>query len=128
MLEELKNGRKWKRAVERKRTEGWKEAIDYILKTLPKTRYVKSVGSNPLVVRPASENGGMMAMMGVIDMSLPYPSGTKPLTNLSEIGESFGKDYFSKLQNLFLATDPVIIAKSSKDIAEIITDPVYNLK
>ena len=69
-----------------------------------------------------------MAMMGVIDMSLPYPSGTKPLTNLSEIRESFGKNYFSKLQNLFLATDPVIIAKTSKDISEIITDPVYNLK
>ncbi len=128
MLEELKNGRKWKRAAERRRTEGWKETIDYILKTLPKTRYAKSAGSNPLVVRPASENGGMMAMMGVIDMSLPYPSGTKPLTNLSEIRESFGKDYFSKLQNLFLATDPVIIAKTSKDISEIITDPVYNLK
>ncbi len=27
---------------------------------MPKTRYTKSAGSNPLVVRPASENGGII--------------------------------------------------------------------
>ena len=128
MLEELKNGRKWKRAVERKRTEGWKETLDYILKTLPKTRYVKSAGSNPLIVRPQSENASMMAMMGAIDMSYPYPAGARPITSLAEIGKSFEREYFSALQNIFLATDPVIVAKNSKDISEIITDPVYNLK
>jgi len=128
LLEELKNGRSWKRAVERKRTEGWKETLDYVLKTLPITRYVKSAGSNPLIVRPQSENASMMAMMGAIDMSYPYPAGARPITSLAEIGKSFEREYFSALQNVFLATDPIIIAKSSKDIAEIITDPVYNLK
>ena len=128
MLEELKSGRSWKRAVERKRTEGWKETLDYVLKTLPITRYVKSAGSNPLIVRPQSEKASMMAMMGAIDMSYPYPAGARPLTSLAEIGKSFEREYFSALQNIFLPTDPVIIAKSSKDIAEIITDPVFNLK
>ena len=61
-------------------------------------------------------------------MSYPYPAGARPLTSLAEIGKSFEREYFSALQNVFLATDPVLIAKSSKDIAEIITDPVYNLK
>lgn len=128
ILEEMKKGRRWKKAAERGRTDGWRETIDYISETLPKTRYFKSVGSEVLIVRPAGENGNMMAMMEGLDRGLPYPANTRPRINLLEVEKSFGEKYMASLADLFLATDPVIISKGSKDISAIITDPVYNLK
>ncbi len=128
ILEEMKKGQRWKRAVERGRTEGWNETLDYILQTLPKTRYAKSVGSEVIIVRPVVKSGNMITMMEGFDGGLPYPANTRPKINLMEVEKSFGKKNMSSLTDLFLATDPVIIPKNSKDVLAIITDPVYNLK
>ena len=128
ILEEMKKGQRWKRAVERGRTEGWNETLDYILQTLPKTRYAKSVGSEVIIVRPVVKSGSMITMMESFDGGLPYPANTRPKINLMEVEKSFGKKNMSSLTDLFLATDPVIIPKNSKDVLAIITDPVYNLK
>ena len=128
ILEEIKNGRQWKRAEERERTDGWSDTLDFILKTLPKTRYVKSVGSEPLIVRPSRDSANMMPMMEELKTGIPFPANTKPKTNLFEIEKSFRDKHVVSLADLFLATDPVVISRTVEDISTIITDPVYNLK
>ena len=128
ILEEIKNGRQWKRAIERERTDGWSDTLDFIANTLPKTRYVASVGSEPLIVRPSRESVNMMSMMEGLKTDIPFPANTKPKTSLSEIEKSFGDTHMVSLADLFLSTDPVVISRTVEDISTIITDPVYNLK
>ena len=101
---------------------------DELQGTIPEAAYGVKDATKTITNGVFQSNGNMMAMMEGLDGGLPYPANTRPRINLLEVEESFGEKYMASLADLFLATDPVIISKGSKDILDIITDPVYNLK
>ena len=86
------------------------------------------MGSEPLIVRPSQESANMMSMMAGLKTGIPFPANAKPKTSLFEIEKSFRDKHMLSLADLFLATDPVVISRTSEDVSAIITDPVYNLK
>ena len=128
LLEEIKKGRRWRRNGN-KRYPGWKETIDYILRTLPETRHVKNSVEKPLIVLPTASRQGMMNMMASAQIEPPNPAGKQPIVTSSHwniLANPILKS--SKPSQVLLALAPVVASPDDRAISKLINDPVFNLK
>ncbi|HIB22412.1 MAG TPA: DUF1800 family protein [Rhodospirillales bacterium] len=128
LLQEIKKGRRWRRNGN-KRYPGWKETIDYILRTLPETRHVKNSVEKPLIVLPTASRQGMMMMMASAQTKPPNPAGKQPIVTSSQwniLANPILKS--SKPSQVLLALAPVVASPDERAISKLINDPVFNLK
>lgn len=128
MLQEIKKGRRWRRNGERN-YPGWKKTIEFILQTLPETRYVKNSNKNPLIVQPSTNRSGMMMMMAAAEATAPHPAG-KPQIISEKDWKRFAKPILQgfKPSELLLALNPVTVDAEERSISKLILDPAFNLK
>ena len=127
LLQEIKKGRRWRRNGN-KRYPGWKETIDYILRTLPETRHVKNSVEKPLIVLPTASRQGMM-MMASAQAAPPNPAGEQPIITSSQwniLANPILKS--SKPAQVLLALAPVVASPDERAVSKLINDPVFNLK
>ena len=128
LLQEIKKGRRWRRNGN-KRYPGWKETIDYILRTLPETRHVKNSVEKNLVVLPTASRQGMMMMMASAQADPPNPAGEQPIITSSQwniLANPILK--ISKPSQVLLALAPVVASHDERAVSMLINDPVFNLK
>jgi len=128
MLQEIKKGRRWRRKGERN-YPGWKETIEFILQTLPGTRYVKNSVKKPLIVKPSIDKAGMMMMMAAAKAKAPHPAGIPQIITEKD-WKNFAKPMLQRFKpsEILLALSPVIVDVDEKSISKLILDPAFNLK
>ena len=106
-----------------------KETIEFILQTLPETRYVKNSNKNPLIVQPSTNRSGMMMMMAAAEAKAPHPAGIPQIISEKD-WERFAKPILQgfKPSELLLALNPVTVDAEERSISKLILDPAFNLK
>ena len=108
---------------------GCQETIEFILQTLPETRYVKNSNKNPLIVQPSANRSGMMMMMAAAEAKAPHPAGILQIISEKD-WKRFAKPILQgfKPSELLLALNPVAVDAEERSISKLILDPVFNLK
>jgi len=128
MVTELKKGRNWKDRNGINKFEGWKPIFKKIDLRLPKSKYAKFSNNMPIkIIKSKNTYTGMTQMMSDLKSVRPQLLHGKPSIDVDWENYDYLKNKILPT-DLFLAQAPISTALASKNLQEIFSDPVFNLK